>query len=120
MTKRKTVRPKRAGHKIARPKQAESNGQFLDGTIVIDIRSGPYDGKTLRMDATVVNIAANRLIVKFGLKPGDDGFYELPAEFGIELCDRLKELGYDSTPTIALHAWSKAVDYWNMVQKKTS
>jgi len=114
VTTRKKTPPRK--RKVA----AESNGQFLDGTIVIDIRSGPYDGKTLRMDATVVNIAANRLITKFGIKPGDDGLFELPPEFGIELCDRLKELGYDSTPTIALHAWSKAVDYFNMVQKKTS
>ncbi len=101
-------------------KPAESNGEFLDGTIVIDVRSGPYDGKTLRFDASVVNNAANRLVDKFGLKPSKDGVIEYPPEFSIELSERFKELGYDSTPTIALYAWEKAVDHWNMSQKKTS
>ncbi len=118
MTKRKTV--KRAGHKIARPKQTESNGELLDGTITIVVRGGPHGGKTIYMSAMIVNDAVNEVIRKLKLQPGSDGLITFTPEFKIALDKRLQELGYDSTPEIAMHAQSKAFEYWSSLQKKTS
>lgn len=117
MTKRKTV--KRAGRKVARPKRAESNGQLVDGTISIVVRGGPHDGETLQMDATVVKLVAEKLQAKHSL-PVKDGHIQPTAEFAIDLDRALQDLGYKSTPTIAVHAWIKAVEYFIELQKKTS
>ncbi len=118
MTKRKTV--KRAGHKIARPKRAESNGELLDGTITIVVRGGPHDGKTIYMSAMIVNDAADEVAKKLNMQPGSDGLTTFTPEFKMALSKRLQELGYDSTPEIAMHAQQKAFEYWTSLQKKTS
>ena len=117
MTKRKTV--KRAGRKIPRPKP-ESNGQLIDGTITIEVKGGPHDGKTILMSAEIVNDAVNELIAKLGLKPDSDGLMTFTPEFKIALDNRLRELGYESTVEIAMSAQVKAFDYWKSIQKKTS
>lgn len=114
MTKRKTVKPKRA--RVARP---ESNGQLIDGTITIVVQGGPHDGETLHMDATVVKLAAEKLQAKHQLQI-EDGQIEPTAEFAIDLDKSLQGFGYKSTPTIAIHAWIKAVEYFLDLQKKTN
>ncbi len=108
-----------AKRKTARTKQAESNGQLIDGTITIVVRGGPHDGQTLHMDATVVKLAAERLQAKHQLEI-KDGEIEPTAEFAIDLDKALQGHGYKSTPTIAIHVWIKAVDYFVELQKKTS
>lgn len=100
-------------------KTAENNGQLLDGTLSIEVRGGPHDGKTLQMDALVVKAVADKLVAKHELVV-KDGRYDYTAEFAIEFDQKLKDVGYDSTPTIALYAWVKAVDYFITVQKKTN
>lgn len=109
MTKRKTVRPKRA----------ESNGQLIDGTISIEVRGGPHDGEKIHMDATVVKLAAEKLQAKHKL-PIEDGLMAPTAEFAVDLDKALRGVGYKSTPTIAIHAWIKASEYFVALQKKTS
>lgn len=109
MTKRKTVRPKRA----------ESNGQLIDGTISIEVRGGPHDGEKIHMDATVVKLAAEKLQAKHKL-PIEDGLMAPTAEFAVDLDKALQGIGYKSTPTIAIHAWIKASEYFVALQKKTS
>ena len=109
MTKRKTVRPKRA----------ESNGQLIDGTISIEVRGGPHDGEKIHMDATVVKLAAEKLQAKHKL-PIEDGLMAPTAEFAVDLDKALQGVGYKSTPTIAIHAWIKASEYFVALQKKTS
>ncbi len=120
MTKRKAAKPKRAGRRIARPKQAESNGQFNDGTITIVVQGGPHDGKTIFMSAMIVNDAVNELCTKLRLEADSDGLMTFTPEFKMALDRRLQELGYDSTPEIAMHAQEKAFEYWTSLQKKTS
>ena len=117
MTKRKTV--KRAGRKIVRPKP-ESKGQLIDGTITIEVKGGPHDGKTIHMSAMIVNDAVSELIKKLKLEPDSEGLTTFTPEFKIALDKRLQELGYDSTPEIAMHAQAKAFEYWTSLQKKTS
>ena len=109
MTKRKTVRPKRA----------ESNGQLIDGTISIEVRGGPHDGEKIHMDATVVKLAAEKLQANHKL-PIEDGLMAPTAEFAVDLDKALQGVGYKSTPTIAIHAWIKASEYFVALQKKTS
>ena len=116
MTKRKTV--KRAGRQIPRPKP-ESNGQLLDGTITIEVKGGPHDGEKIHMDATVVKLAAEKLQAKHKL-PIEDGLCSPTAEFAVDLDNALQGVGYKSTPTIAIHAWIKACEYFVELQKKTS
>ena len=117
MTKRKTV--KRAGRKIPRPK-AESNGQLIDGTITIEVKGGPHDGEKIHMDATVVKLTAEKLQAKHKMAVGEDGLVEATAEFAVDLDKALQGIGYKSTPTIAIHAWIKAGEYFVALQKKTS
>lgn len=105
-TKRRTTR------------KPESNGHFQDGTITIDVQGGPYDGQTIHMDASVLQDVGRRLIQEHEL-PLEDGKYNPTPEFMIAFDARLKDLGYTSTPTIAIHAWVKALDWWSDVQKKT-
>ena len=109
MTKRKTVRTKRA----------ESNGQLIDGTITIEVRGGPHDGEKIHMDATVVKLTAEKLQAKHKL-PIEDGLMAPTAEFAVDLDKALQGVGYKSTPTIAIHAWIKASEYFVALQKKTS
>ncbi len=116
MTKRKTAGPKRAGRKIPRP---ESNGQLIDGTITIEVKGGPHDGEKIHMDATVVKLAAEKLQAKHKL-PIEDGLMAPTAEFALDLDKALQGVGYKSTPTIAIHAWIKASEYFLELQKKTS
>ena len=110
MTKRKTARPKRA----------ESNGQLIDGTITIEVQGGPHGGKTIHMSAMIVNDAAEEVTKKLKMQPDSDGLMTFTPEFKMALDKRLQELGYDSTPEIAMHAQSKAFEYWTSLQKKTS
>ncbi len=120
MTKRKAVRAKRAGHRIARPKRTEDNGQLIDGTITIEVVGGPHGGKTICMSAMIVNDAVNEVIKKLNIEKDDDGLMTFTPEFKIALDKRLQSLGYESTPEIAMHAQVKAFEYWSSLQKKTS
>ena len=117
MTKRKTV--KRARRRIPRPK-LESNGQLIDGTITIEVRGGPHDGKTIHMSAMIVNDAVDEVVKKLKMEPDSDGLMSWTPEFKMALDKRLQDLGYESTPEIAMHAQSKAFEYWESLQKKTS
>ena len=105
--------------KPRRKQQPSTNGKFLDGTITIEVQGGTHDGKTIHMDAAIVQAAAEQLATKHKLKISD-GSYQPTPEFLLELDKRLQELGYDSTPTIARHAWIKASEYFTEIQKKTS
>ena len=100
----------------ARRKTPPSNGaatQATAGTIVLD----HVDGET-RVDASVVRMAAiplqktHRLSTKRGL-------IEPTPEFAIELAATLGVIYGPMTPTVALHAWSAAADYFVSIQKKT-
>ncbi len=115
MTKRKTVRPKRA-----RVSQPESNGQLIDGTITIEVVGGPHGGKTIYMSAMIVNDAVDEVIKKLKMQSDSNGLMTWTPEFKIALDKRLQELGYDSTPEIAMHAQVKAFEYWSSLQKKTN
>lgn len=99
--------------------QAEDNGHLQDGTITIEVQGGPHDGKTISMDATVVMMVAGELTKKHKLKT-ERGMTQATPRFAIELDEKLQEMGYSSTPTIAVHAWVKACEYFAAVQKKTS
>ena len=99
---------------------AESNGEFVDGTITIKVVGGPHGDKTIYMSAMIVNDAVNEVIKKLNLQPGSDGLMTFTPEFKIALDKRLQELGYDSTPDIAMHAQVKAFEYWSSLQKKTN
>ena len=102
------------------PGKAESNGELLDGTITIKVVGGPHDGKAIHMSAMIVNDAVTELITSLNLKPDSDGLYKFTPEFKMGLNRRLQELGYDSTPEIAMGAQEKAFEYWQTLQKKTS
>ena len=112
-TRKKTPARKR---KVA----AESNGELIDGTITIVVKGGPHDGKTIHMSAMVVNDAVNEVFKKLKIEPDSDGLTTFTPEFKMALDRRLQELGYDSTPEIAMHAQQKAFEYWTSLQKKTS
>ncbi len=112
-TRKKTPTRKR---KVA----AESNGELLDGTITIVVTGGPHGGKTIYMSAMIVNDAVSELISKLKLQPDSDGLTTFTPEFKMALDKRLQELGYESTPEIAMHAQQKAFEYWTSLQKKTS
>jgi len=119
MTKRKTAGARRTRRKIPRPK-AESNGQLIDGTITIEVKGGPHDGKTILMSAMIVNDAAEEVTKKLKMQPDSDGLMTFTPEFKIAFDKRLRELGYESTVEIAMSAQEKAFEYWTSLQKKTS
>ena len=114
MTARKTAK------KPTRRKRAESNGHTNAGTITIDVMGGEYDGQTIRMDVTVVKMVAERVSANHDLQTDEDGMIVATPEFALELDQQLQKMGYNSTPTIALHAWIKASEYFAALQKKTS
>lgn len=106
--------------KSTRGKQEPSpNGHFIDGTITIEVQGGPHDGKTITMDASVVSLASVPLEKKHKLVTKGEQIHAT-AEFLVDLDAKLKSIGYESTPTIALHAWIKASEYLKAIQKKTS
>ena len=73
----------------------------------------------MEMDASVVKLCAEALERKHEL-PIVDGVIHPSAAFAAELADNLKSLGYECTPTVALHAWAKASEYFAELQKKTN
>ena len=83
------------------------------------VQGGPHDDETIHMDALVVKLASEKLQAKHRLKI-EDGQIEPTAEFAIDLDKALQGFGYKSTPTIAIHAWIKAVEYFVELQKKTN
>jgi len=106
--------------KTTRRKPADStNGELVDGTLTIAVKGGPYDGQTLEMDALVVRLAAETLVRKHGLKV-KDGWIDATAAFSVDLDKALKEVGYKSTPTIAIRAWEIACRLFAELQKKTN
>lgn len=122
MTKRKAVKragATRAGRKIPRPKP-ESNGELIDGTITIEVKGGPHDGKTIHMSAMIVNDVVTEVSKSLNMEPESDGLTTFTPEFKMALDKRLQALGYDSTPEIAMRAQAKAFEYWTSLQKKTS
>lgn len=104
---------------VKRKPKPEHNGQLIDGTIEIAVQGGPHGGETIRMDATVVKLTAEALQDKHKLTV-TDGIIEPTAEFALELDQKLQEMGYKSTPTIAIHAWVTASNYFAELQKKTN
>lgn len=90
-----------------------------DGQIAITVVGGQHDGKTLHFDAMVVKLAADTLERKHGLKVSQ-GRIEPTAGFAMDLAKELSLLGYEASPTIAVHAWVKASEYFAAAQKKTS
>ena len=93
--------------------------QVIDGTITIEVQGGPHDGEKIHMDATVVKLTAEKLQTEHRL-PTEDGLMRPTAEFAVDLDKALQGVGYKSTPTIAIHAWIKASEYFLELQKKTS
>lgn len=83
------------------------------------MQGGPHDGKKLTMDASVVRLAADALEAKHKLIR-KKGQIHATAEFIIDLDAKLKSVGYESTPTIAMHAWIKSNEYFAEIQKKTN
>ena len=114
MTAKKTAPRKRKPR--AKP---EANGHIQDGTISIEVQGGPFNGKTIHMDATVVKLLSERLESKHEL-PREDEMMVATPEFALELDAVLRGAGYDSTPTIAIHVWARACQYFADLQKKTN
>ena len=71
------------------------------------------------MDATLVKIASQALERKYGLET-KDGQVFATTPFLRDLDKELQTLGYQSTPTIAHHAWVAASEYFAEMQKKTN
>jgi hypothetical protein len=94
------------------------NGQLEDGTITVSVKGGVLNGKTLEFDAMVVKLASEPLEAKHKMR-AKGGKLFATAEFAVEFDKKLKELGYESTPTIAIRVWSRAHEYFAEVQKKT-
>ena len=118
MTKRATKKPVRRRPKVA----AESNGHLEAhaGIIPIMVCGGENDGKKFDMDCTLVSAAANGLFQKHKLATGDDGNFVTTVDFLRDLDAAMQDLGYPTTPTIALGLWNRATEYLNEIQKKTS
>ena len=71
------------------------------------------------MDSTLVAMEAQELVKLHKLKE-EGGQVQATTAYLQELDEKLQALGYDSTPTIAAHAWAKSSEYFAQVQKKTS
>lgn len=110
--------------KVTRKRQpSDSNGQVtvLEGEIVIDVKGGPHDGKTIRMDPLLLMLAAEPLERKHKLEIDDRGFVVASAAFIKDFDAALRnDLGYESTPAVALGAWQAAHEYHAELKKKRS
>lgn len=110
---------KKATPRRRRPPAPKPQATVADGTIETTVQGGPYDGKTLTFDVMMVKLASEPLQTKHKLQTLDGVMHGTP-EFAMALSERLKQLGYDCTPAIAIWAWIASCDYLANAQKKTS
>lgn len=97
----------------------ESNGAVRDGVLRIDVEGGRYHGQTIVIDPLLVLLAAEPLERSHRLEQDGDTLRATPA-FIVDLDKAMQDLGYSSTPAIALHAWIHSRAYFHEAQKKTS
>jgi len=90
-----------------------------DTVLTIKVEGGHLDGQEIEMDPMLVRLAADDLVQKHQLE-AVDGEWKATPEFVKELSDRLIEMGYRCTPSIAIHAWVRVSQYFAEIQKKTS
>jgi len=95
-----------------------SNGAVEDGTLTIDVKGGTYDGQTVIMDLMLLRLCSEEARAKHPLEERD-GMVEPTAAFVSALDANLRNLGYKSTPAIAVHAWQKMCEHFATIQKKT-
>ena len=90
-----------------------------DAVLSIKVEGGELDGQEIEMDVMLVRLASDELARKHNLEVVD-GELHATVEFVAELCERIKQIGYPCTPSVAIHAWVKVSEYFAELQKKTS
>jgi phenylacetate-coenzyme A ligase PaaK-like adenylate-forming protein len=98
-------------------RKPRSNGHVTDGELAIQVKGGRLDGKTVKMDLTIVKLCSEPLEKDLEVV---DGFLQATPQFAMALNEALQAVGYDCTPTIAVKAWIQACEFFAEQQKKTS
>jgi hypothetical protein len=115
-TRAKAKRPPTRRKRRSSP--AETNGHVSDGTMEIIIQG--KQPRRIVADVMVVKLACEELEIAHKLKPDAKGQLHATPKFAIALSESFRELGYETTPNVAIAMWQRANEHFGQLQKKTN